>query len=72
MNETDFASYAGDNMPYRTANTIDEVIKSPENDSMILFKWFSDSQMKTNISKCHLLLNKKDEEIMGIGNTEKY
>ena len=35
MNETDFASYADDNMPYRTANTIDEVIHSLEHDSMM-------------------------------------
>ena len=60
MNETDFASYADDNTSYRTANTIDEVIESLENDSMMLFQWFSDNQMKVNISKCHLLVNKKD------------
>ena len=28
---------------------------------MILFKWFSDNQRKVNISKCHLLVNKKDD-----------
>ena len=61
MNETDFASYADDNTPYRTANTIDEVIQSLEHDSMMLFQWFSDNQMKANISKCHLLVNKKNE-----------
>ena len=60
MNETDFASYADDNTSYRTANTIDEVIESLEHDSMMLFQWFSDNQMKVNISKCHLLVNKKD------------
>ena len=46
MNETDFASYADDNTPYRTANTLDEVIQSLEHDSMMLFQWFSDNQMK--------------------------
>ena len=28
MNETDFAIYVDDNTPYKTANTIDEVIES--------------------------------------------
>ena len=61
MNETDFASYVYDDTSYRTANTIDEAIQSIEHDSMMLFQWFSDNQMKTNISKCHLLVNKKYE-----------
>ena len=59
MNETDFWSYADDNTPYRTADTIDEVIKLQEHDSTISLKWFSDNQMKANISKCHLLVNTK-------------
>ena len=70
MNETDFASYADDNMPYRTANTTDEVIQSLEHDSMMLFQWFSDKQMKPNMSKCHLLVNKKNEATIRIGDTE--
>ena len=54
-------------MPYRTADTIDEVIKLPERDSTMLFKWFSDSQMNANISKCHLLVNKKDKVVINLG-----
>ena len=38
-------------MPYRTAETIEEVIKLPEHESTMLFKWFSDNQMKANIGK---------------------
>ena len=38
MKETDFSSYADDNTPYRTAETIDEVIKLLEHDSTLLFK----------------------------------
>ena len=37
---------------------------------MMLLQWFSDNQMKANISKCHLLVNKKDEETIRIGDTE--
>ena len=70
MNETDFASYADDNTPYTTVNTIDEVIQSLEHDSVMLFKWFSENQVKANISKCHLLVNKKDEVTIRTGDTE--
>ena len=35
----------------------------------MLFKWFSDNQMKTNFSKCHLV-NKKDEGVINLGETE--
>ena len=70
MNETDFASYADDNTPYRTANTIDEVIQSLEHDSVKMFQLFFDNQMKVNISKCRLLVNKKDEVTIRIGDTE--
>ena len=56
--------------PYRTANTIDEVIQSLEHDSMMLLQWSSDNQMKANISKCHLLANKKNEVTIRIGDTE--
>ena len=36
----------------------------------MLFKQFSDNQMKANISKCHLLVNKKDEVVYNLGETE--
>ena len=60
MNKTDFARYGDDNVPCKTANITDEVIQALELDSMMLFKWFSDNQIKANIGKCHLLVNKKD------------
>ena len=66
MSETDYASYVGDNTSYRTANIINEVTQSLENDSVTLFKWFSDNQMKANKRKWHLLVNKKDEIIIRI------
>ena len=70
MNETDFASHADDNTPHRTVTQSLEVIQLLEHDSMILFKWLSDNQMKTNISKRHLLVKKKDEVTIRIGYTE--
>ena len=57
MKETDFSSYTDDNTPYRTADSIEEVIKLLERDSTMLVKWFTDNQMKANISKCHFVVN---------------
>ena len=37
---------------------------------MMLIQWFSDNQVKTNIGKCHLLVNKKDEVTIRIKDTE--
>ena len=38
--------------------------------SMMLFQWFSDNQMKANISKCHVLMNKKNDVTIRTGDTE--
>ena len=69
MKETDFSSYADDNTPYRIAGTIEEVIKLLKRDSTMLFKCFSDNQMKANISKCYLIV-KQDEVVINLGETE--
>ena len=50
---TDIASYANDNTPYVNVDNIDGVIKSLEEASEILFKWFNDNLMKVNAHKCH-------------------
>ena len=42
MCETDFESYADDNTPYVLGDSIDNVIKSLEDDSINLFKWSLD------------------------------
>ena len=70
MKETDPSSYADENTPYRTADTIDEVIKLPKRDSMILLKRLPDNQIKETINKFHLLVNKMNEVIINIGETE--
>ena len=37
---------------------------------MMLFQWFYDNQMKANISKCHVLMNKKNKVTIRIEDTE--
>ena len=46
------------------------LIKTLENDSAKLFKWFSNNKMKANKDKYHLLLSNKERVTMKIGETE--
>ena len=57
IKETSFETYAYDNTPYVTAENLDEVNKSLEEDYIKLFQCFSDNWMKANHDKCHLLIN---------------
>ena len=61
MENTDIASYADDNKPYTTGNSMEEVIQKLENAAKTLFQWFSDNQMKANPDKCHFLCNSNSE-----------
>ena len=70
LRQTDFASYIDDNTPYVEANNIDEVITILENDSVQLFKWFSENQMKANKDNCHLVIRNNEKVTMKIVNIE--
>ena len=66
MSDTDFASYAKDNTPYASADTIDEFIKRLETASVKLFKWFAGNQMKVNQDKYHLIVSKNGKISIGL------
>ena len=68
MCETDFASYADDNTLYVLGDSIDDVIKSLKGNSINLFKWFLDNQMKAKGDKCHLITSKQSYVNLKIGN----
>ena len=57
IKDFDIANYANDNTPCMGANNMDEVVKSLEEPSTKLFKWFSDNLMKSNAEKLHLLVS---------------
>ena len=66
MSDTDFASYAKDNTPYASADTIDEFVKRLETASVKLFKWFAGNQMKVNQDKHHLIVSKNGKISIGL------
>ena len=53
MENIDITSYADDNTPYTTGNSIEEVIQKLKNVAKTLFQWFSENQMKGNRGKYH-------------------
>ena len=55
MEDTDIASYADDNTPYTTGNSIEKVSQNLENAAKTHFQWFSDNQVKANPDKCHFM-----------------
>ena len=61
MESIDIASYAVDNTPYTTGNSVEEVIQKLESAAKTLFQWFSDNQMKANPDKCHFLCSSNSE-----------
>ena len=70
MNDIDFASYADDNTPYVSSDSTEDVIRILENDSIKLFKWFSDNMMKANKNKCHLTVSSNEHVSMKLDNIE--
>ena len=70
MNDFDFASYADGNTPYVSTDSIEVVIRILENDSIKLFKWFSDNMMKVNKDKCHLIVSSNEHVSMKLDNIE--
>ena len=63
IKETELTNYADDNTPYAISANIEELIKSLENDSSILTKWFSDNYLVMNAEKCNLLVTKHDGNV---------
>ena len=68
IEDTDISSYADDNTPYVSADIIVGVIKSLEEVSETLFKWFNDNLMKINAGKCHLFASTNNTVKQNIGN----
>ena len=63
ITETELTNYADDNTPYAINADIEKLIKSLENDSSILIKWFSDNYFVINADKSHLLVTKHHDNV---------
>ena len=68
LNKIDIANCAGENTPYTSSNDVSGLMKSLEEASKELFKWFDDNLMKINPDKCHLLVSTNVNVAIRIGN----
>lgn len=64
MIETECASYADDKTPCIASDNVDYVIKVLQKDSIRLFKWFQDNQIKAKKEKCHLNVSNNEHVSM--------
>ena len=67
LTEIDITNYADDNTPYTSSNDVNGFIKSLEEASKKLFKWFNDNLIKSNPDNCHLLVSTNDNIKIRIG-----
>ena len=70
MSETEFASYADGSTLYVASDNVDDVIKILKNDSIRLFRWFSDNQMKASKDECHIIDSNNEHVFMKIDDME--
>ena len=64
LHEAQSSGYADDNTPFVVRHNISDVIAALKEIGTKLLIWFSDNQMKLNADKCHLLMNKKDQNFL--------
>ena len=67
LKDVDIANFVDDNIPFTSANNIDDLIDSLEKASSSLFKWFKDNLFKGNPDKCHLLVSPNENTKINIG-----
>ena len=67
INDIDIASYADDNISYIIADNIDDLIKSMDEASTVLFQWFNNNLFKTNPGKRHLLISSNENITFHVG-----
>ena len=70
LRDIDFASYTEDNTPCVSSDSIEDVIRILENDSIKLFKWFTDNMMKANKDKFHVIVSSNEHVPMKLDNIE--
>ena len=67
LNKIDIANYTDDNTPCTSSKDVHGLIKSLEEASKELFKWYYDNLMIFNPEKCHLLVSTNDNVAIRIG-----
>ena len=67
LSNYDIASYADDNTPYVTCETMESLIESLKKIAEEIFKWFKNNEMQANADKCHVLISTDQKLHVNIG-----
>ena len=67
MDKTKMASCADDNTIYAVEDSINNLLKTLENESSLILKWFRVNEMKSNDYKCHLIVTNRDHVSINLG-----
>ena len=68
ITETKIANYADDSTTYTSAENIESLIKTLQEETSIVLKWFNINEMKSNDDKCHLIIANQDNISITLGN----
>ena len=72
LNKIDITDHTDGNIPYTSSNDVSGLVKSSEEASNELFKWFNGNLLKSNPDKCNLLVSTNDNVEIRIGNFRIY
>ena len=56
IKETKIANYADDSTTYTSEENIESLLKTLQDETSIVLKWFNINEMKSNDGKCHLIV----------------
>ena len=65
-NDIDIASYADENTQFMVADNVNDLFTSLEQASNALFEWFKNNLLKSDASKCHLLVITNDRASINV------
>ena len=68
IKKTKIANYADDNTTYTSEENIEFLLKTLQEDTLLVLKWFNVNEMKLNDDKCHLIVAKQDNISINLGN----
>ena len=68
IKETKIANYADDSTTYTSPENIESLLKTLQEETSIVLKWFNINEMKSNDDKCHLIVAKQDNISITLGN----
>ena len=68
--DCDIANYEDHNTPYLSGKNVEDILNGLENVSSNLSQWFTENELKENVSKCHLLLSSGENAHVNIGTSQ--